>query len=761
MKKLLNTILFTFMFLLVIGCSSNGNNPVGPSTPDSDSLAGHDSVSGFPLIVSDSDSAGNPISGVGTMGGFFGELNINTLEASLTPIRESSNALNDSLLVDITTFLTIIPCADCVKISAVSLDLNNNPVLTIGVKHPFKAGKKTSPPSPTNRLDLHVFSPRGFIISDGLVGGGFKNYDLLEQKTPAWQLLNACGYSGEFDSNWDVFYNTNATIHPFILHFDDYASGNFAVGAESGFTNVAMPTGNTIMAMGSDYDYKDYVMKFPADAGEIFSFVFALTVSYGLSSQGRDEWVTPKYRVPQYCQKSATLVGLNEINNHLDDVNATSWADLYIEVLDINHKVDLGETIDKMDYDSSISLVSVEVPDMSDTTFDITDIEHAYRGGSSRNKIDPLRLIVTIENTKLAPIGTYMGLIKVLDSYPADANQNLDGNTIPRVAPGADPGEFVFTTSEWATYGLFEYTISQGNRAPNCDLKLGKISILGGATVSAEPGSGTNDPDGEIVLYEYDMDYDGEVFDVDASNSDGSAVTLGPYINETGQDIDVTVAMRLTDDGEDAQSVICTKLLVVEYFSPIIFSDEFDDNSENWTFDEDEFWGITVGFLASSGGTGAQGTGQGCYSDLIEAADRYAVSRTIDVPAMPDGYSIVRLTINHALDTEIFEFNPFNFTDDCDVWVKPSVGSQYKLFTSGGQFYNTSEITSFDGPSFAGEMGIDPAFGADYIGWDSTFDDSGMAGKQIQIKFRQQADDGIDNCQGGWWIESVKLEFIP
>lgn len=764
MKKLLNIAIFTLMFLVVIGCSSRDSNPIAPPGDDSGVLSGIDSTSVFPLIVSDTDNSGNPLGGVGTMGCFFGSLNLNTLEASLMPLRESSNALNDSLLVDITNFLAVTPCTDCIKLSGVALNESGNPVLTIGVKHPFAAGKKSEPPSPTNRLDLHVFSARGFIISDGVVGGGFKNFEVLEEKIPAWRLLNACGYASEFDDKWDNFLDTEATLHPFILHFDDYAFGNFATGAESGFTNISMPTGNLVMAMGCDYDYKDYVMQFPADAGEVFYFMYSLNVSYGLSSQGKSEWVNPRYRVPQYCQKSATLVGLNEINNHLDDVNETSWADLYIEVLDINHKVavdEVGDAIDLMDHESSISVISVEVPDICDTKIEITDIEAALQGGSSRNKQDPLRFLARIENKKLAPVGTYTGLIKVLDSYPNDANLNIDGNTIPRVYPWEDPGDFVFTTEEWATYGVFEYTISLGNRAPNCELELASNSILGGATVDAQPGAATNDPDGEIVLYEFDMDYDGEVFNVDASNTDGATVTLGPYANETGLDIDLVVAMRLTDNGEDAQSVICTADLKVEYFSPIIFIDEFDDNSQDWQFDAEEYWGITNGYLSSSGGPGAQAEGQGCYNNSADGGDNFATSPSINVPAMPQGYAIVRLTINHSYDTEIFDFNPFDFTDDCDVWVKPMIGSQFKLLTTDGQLYSTSEATSSGGPSFAGEMGIDPAFGADYIGWDSIFDNPSLAGEIIKIKFRQQADDGIDNCQGGWWIDSIKLEFIP
>jgi len=46
------------------------------------------------------------------------------------------------------------------------------------------------------------------------------------------------------------------------------------------------------------------------------------------------------------------------------------------------------------------------------------------------------------------------------------------------------------------------------------------------------------------------------------------------------------------------------------------------------------------------------------------------------------------------------------------------------------------------------------------VGVTSWFEDSSLAGKTIKLKFRQQTDDGIDNCQGGWWIDSVKVELI-
>ncbi|MFH1515367.1 MAG: hypothetical protein ABIG42_07905, partial [bacterium] len=180
---------FVFIILSVViiaGCSSNGTGVVTPDNSGPNSIGEEETYANDPLIVSNISDEGVITGGVGTLGFFEGNLNLKTLEATLTPLRSSGRALEDSLVVDITTFLKISPCADCVKIGGVSLDSQGNPVLKIGVSHPFPPGDKNNEPSPTNRLDLHVFSARGFVISDGLTGGGYKEFVSLSQKVPGW-----------------------------------------------------------------------------------------------------------------------------------------------------------------------------------------------------------------------------------------------------------------------------------------------------------------------------------------------------------------------------------------------------------------------------------------------------------------------------------------------------------------------------------------------------------------------------------------------
>jgi hypothetical protein len=57
-------------------------------------------------------------------------------------------------------------------------------------------------------------------------------------------------------------------------------------------------------------------------------------------------------------------------------------------------------------------------------------------------------------------------------------------------------------------------------------------------------------------------------------------------------------------------------------------------------------------------------------------------------------------------------------------------------------------------------LGVVPVFGEPFSGKTSYFDSPDLADQGIRLKFRQQTDDGIDNCRGGWWIDSVKVEFI-
>jgi hypothetical protein len=101
------------------------------------------------------------------------------------------------------------------------------------------------------------------------------------------------------------------------------------------------------------------------------------------------------------------------------------------------------------------------------------------------------------------------------------------------------------------------------NTPPVCDLVADPITVPNGGTTTLRPGPLCADPDGNIVLYEYDFDYDGVTFDVNGSNATGNPVTTTAYNNPGPGPMNVTVAMRITDNGTPAAKVICTKVITV------------------------------------------------------------------------------------------------------------------------------------------------------------------------------------------------------
>jgi hypothetical protein len=297
-----------FVILLIAGCSSGGGNPVAP-------LAGNNlpdtSYEALAVGVSDYDANGNPVAGYGALGIFSVHVDKDSLTGEITPLR--STASTDVLeVVDITNFLMMAPCTDCAKLMSIEIDADNNLVLKIGIKHPFPAGDPYKPISGKNRADLHVFNVEGLIISDGT---GTTNHPGMGVTIGNVGLINADGYSPYLDDVLDEIYPTDADIHPYILHFDDYTTGNYDASNPMGFESVTNPppSGNLVMAMGCDYDIQDY--KFNIDGN--LDFIYAVGCTYAVSADSYVLRFTPEFRVPQHLKKAASEVWIEIINNEL------------------------------------------------------------------------------------------------------------------------------------------------------------------------------------------------------------------------------------------------------------------------------------------------------------------------------------------------------------------------------------------------------------------------------------------------------------
>lgn len=301
-----------FFLLLLLAVSINCSsviNPTQPSNPDSHSN------NQICVGVSDRFPDGTPAGGFGVMGIFTLDINSANLSVELIPVRSSN--LTDTLeVVDITNFLTMAPYNNCAKIDSISLDINSNIVVSIGIKHPFGIGDPLKPISGRNRGDIHVFNVEGIVAAQD---DSTSNFPTIGKTIAASKLLNASGYTPYLDAVLDnAVFQTDADIHPYILHFADYSSGNFDRSNPMGFESVTNPPpcGNLVMAMGCDYDYRDYV--FAPDANKM-TMTFAIGCTYAISSASKSQRFSPEYRIPQHLKKAASEVKIIPLTGALSE----------------------------------------------------------------------------------------------------------------------------------------------------------------------------------------------------------------------------------------------------------------------------------------------------------------------------------------------------------------------------------------------------------------------------------------------------------
>lgn len=538
MIKLYQSLFISFVVsLFILGCSSGPGSPVS----NLDTSPEIDKIDSLPLWVSDSYSDGSPHAGMGVLGLFEISINSETEKAEITSLR--TGALTDVLeIVDITNFMTLAPCVDCVSLKGIGFDANHNVILTIGLRHPFPAGNPSETITGKNRADLHIFNVEGIIISNVL--GTF--FETLDELTPGFRLLNADGYTGYLDDSIDSFYLTLPTIHPYITHFDIYSQGNFDASNPMGFASVTSPppSGNLVMPMGSGYDYEDYIFEL---SGNQMDFIFAVGCTYAVTTETYEGRFSPEYRVPQHNKKAASEVSVSFQDNNFVAEDTDSTAQIQIEILDINHGVAVGTNLDQMFADSSVELISIEIPDVMTDVFEIDG--SAAVSGTGHNPSEPLLYQALLYNTAGAVQGTYMGLVKVLDTYMPGQNTHpfigdKDGGS--RVPPGTGPLEGLFVMDRFVTYQSFTVIVGESMQPPVAHMTpTPEPAVINQNGTVALDATSSYDTDGSITLYEFDFVWDGVEgnFAADDSNTTG-LTTTDPYATSGNYQI----GLRVTDD---------------------------------------------------------------------------------------------------------------------------------------------------------------------------------------------------------------------
>ncbi|MCD6217429.1 exo-alpha-sialidase [bacterium] len=536
MHKTYTILICLTLLIILIGCSKDAS-PLAPSMTNGVSPEFNPQ-----LAVSDYAPSGIISGGMSALGLYQAHINTDTLSGELIPFRTS--ALTDSLeIVDITNFLTMAPCVDCVKLDSIGLDAKGNISLRIGIKHPFDAPDLEGEISGANRADLHIFNIEGTIIGDSGLPFEFTE---LGETIDSFRLINADGYSKYLDQTLETVFPSTATIHPYILHFDDYTLGNFDPASATGFSDVITPTGNLVMAMGADYDFKNYVFSYPS--GGNLDFIFAVGCSFGVSVESWEGRLEPEYRIPQFNKKAASEIDVRVTDWSFIAGDTESTVSIEVDVMDINHGVAVGEALDEMAHDSSVAQIALDIPGFLLEQFSATDPEP--KNTIDHVRTDPYIFEITLTNTAGGTQAAYPALLKVTDSYPPASNTHpyltgMDG--LARIEPGASSTfDSLFVIDEFATYLAF--ILAEPGAEPTCQITTdpSPAEVEQGTAIEFD-ASGSID-DGIIETYEWDFDYDDVTF-----NSEASGAVISRFICVPGTH---TVAVKLTDDELD--SSICT-----------------------------------------------------------------------------------------------------------------------------------------------------------------------------------------------------------
>ena len=280
-----------------MGCSGGSNTPVSPQ-----GNGASDTLDSIPIIGASIFDDGS-FDAVGMFGEY--ELTINPEDSTAELTAKRIAAIGEDYIVSGVNFFTIAPCATCLKISGIAIDMDGNAVLTFSIRHPFPAGNTSEPPSAANRLDLDVFDLAMVIVPSEATA---TTYSITGKGVYTGYCINPDGYTTELA---DVVSDTAAM--PFFLAVDDSDTGT------STFNKFAM--GEEDMTFDAGFDLS---------AG-VLSFDMYLTMGYGFSAK-RPDRLQPKYYNPEFNRKAAWKVVVTPPEGDDPPEMANTWNDMKAQI---------------------------------------------------------------------------------------------------------------------------------------------------------------------------------------------------------------------------------------------------------------------------------------------------------------------------------------------------------------------------------------------------------------------------------------------
>ncbi|MEO7994458.1 MAG: hypothetical protein ABI743_08665 [bacterium] len=485
-----------------------------------------------------------------------GDLDAGTL--ALTPLDRAGTGMGDNFGVDITALSRTF-----FRLKRIERPDPQTLQLTFSFTHPL--------PNTSQRTDLHVFDVRLHFLSStvkqtfngpgGLTCATGPNGAIEPVTLADPGLRTADGWSTWGDEVVEPATTPLApNTYPYLRVNTDLGRAPFNAASPAGWNVV--PMGPTEYLTTADFDLSP---------GKQINLLIALEASYGQSAKGPAQVVptdpggrlNPRYFVPEFNIKEAwqALVDVEGLPT-IGDGSSSVHFDL--EVYDHQGALPASGAFDPLTapqnslrYASSLSSATISLPGGLANAIALPG--SIFTGNGTPNTPYHTSFDLTGESFS-GEGGDLTGMIAFRDSL-CDAA----GSTNPLATGGYTRDNTVVARHDFTTYIPFTVTvdIDRTNIAPVADLALAPTTIASGELVHLSPGPGTTDADGAITLYEYDFDYDGLAFDVDAGNATGVAVDSPALSNLGTAPIQRTMALRVTDDATPALRNIDTATVTI------------------------------------------------------------------------------------------------------------------------------------------------------------------------------------------------------
>jgi len=483
MRKLSILILMLSIILLFVGCSDSRNPVVPGESQDISSLSQSDRT--YP----------------GMLGAWKVLIDTKNMTAEIIPARNAAK-IGDCFDADLSQFLTVSPCENCLSIAGIQVSPEKNIYLKLRMRHPFT--------NRTTRPDLHGFDVRAIFI---VPGSDFTTVPMQvttldgtqeDARISMGSILNAEGYTSHYDELIDdtrYFISSEdapANLNPYLRFFESWSMGTF---------DPQNPTGYNVIPVGQTIYERTVVIS--CESTDMIGLYIVADVAYGQSAVLANR-TNPQYYLPAFNRTEPWRMEYWIENNNLVYDDETSTAELVIQVFDWQHNAIVDPAFPNpanlggLRESSKVASVEVHIPSMMTNPIIVTTPESGIGTPSS-----PLQYRVTITNELECEDPIITGYVAIRDE--------LDGAVSPsgRIPIPESPSGFPYATNDIRDYSY--YGVIKINDPSEFYLEYDGELWLDQTTLFDQSGTNIDceffmDESRKMFQYRWDFCYDGVTF---------------------------------------------------------------------------------------------------------------------------------------------------------------------------------------------------------------------------------------------------------